>query len=79
MEKEINLDSIISNIDLEFDSEINKEYYNARIKEAFKETINNILDLAAENAELDDNGETYESCIYWVDKQSILQIKDWIK
>lgn len=88
--KEINLEEILAKIfeptsqdcsttkqDLQLAITLNPDLN--RILEAMKQACSQILDLAAETAEIDDNGETYESCIYWVNKNSILQIKEWIK
>ena len=78
--KEINLDAILkSYLTIEAMRLNNPNYTYNMVIAAMKHACCEVLDLAAENAELDDNGETYDACIYWVDKNSILQIKDWIK
>lgn len=39
-----NLKNYIDNTDLNFDSEVNRDYYETRIKETIKEVIKDVLD-----------------------------------
>lgn len=87
MKKEINLEELlneISNINLDEDG--NRIYYLWEVKKFAKVLCGKLLDLAAENVvgKVDliyrENLE-YPSCeeVAVIDKDSILQIKDWIK
>ena len=69
MKQEINLEEILSN---NIDLPIEKTRLIYDILDAMKEACNQCLDLAAENAEGYFPQEP-------VSKESILQIKDWIK
>ena len=90
MKQEINLEEILENSLKDYN---NNGFYGISslvgdqpnfIKEAMKEACNQVLDLAAENANLieiynaKDNGFNGAWDIV-LDDQSILQIKDWIK
>ena len=91
MKQEINLEKIISSYGiLEFGG-INQQYIKNQILMAMKEACSQCLDLAAEGAyvryiDLETNEEfdytdiiTDDGAGADVSKQSILQIKDWIK
>lgn len=85
--KEINLEKIIDSIaNFNKDEDGNTIYYLWEVKKAMKQACSKVLDLAAENVvgKVDliyrENLE-YPSCeeVAVIDKDSILQIKDWIK
>lgn len=83
MKQEINLRKIAINSFVErdsgFDFEENYDSFTQKlILKAMKEACNQCLDLAAENATY--NRNVLENLNYvQIDKDSILQIKDWIK
>ena len=95
MKKEINLDKIIDSVyNLNKDEDGNKTFYEWEVKEAIKQACNQVLDLAAENAEINwiENNIEMESdsdfsfrdndgnwCKINIKEDSISQIKDWIK
>lgn len=83
MKQEINLEELlnkISNINLDEDG--NRIYYLWEVEKFAKVLCGKLLDLAAENAETSCDKElsiSHQKDYHIVDKESILQIKDWIK
>jgi hypothetical protein len=83
MKQEINLEKLLNEIsNINLDEDRNRIYYLWEVKKFAKVLCDKILDLAAENAEISWDEElsiSHQKDYHIVDKQSILQIKDWIK
>ena len=86
MKKEINLEEILNSIVENTNPHGDRVFFKEDILKAMKQACSKVLDLAAENVvgKVDliyrENLE-YPSCeeVAVIDKDSILQIKDWIK
>ena len=91
MKKEINLEEILNSIVENTNPHGDRVFFKEDILKAMKESCSQCLDLAAENAwyEYEDleTGEIFDYTDVMtddmvgvnIDKDSILQIKDWIK
>ena len=80
MKKEINLEEIANTSGI-FRSLMDRQMQSVTLT-LMQDACNKALDLAAENAETSWDKElsiSHQKVYHIVDKQSILQIKDWIK
>jgi hypothetical protein len=80
MKQEINLEKLLNEIsNINLDEDRNRIYYLWEVKKFAKVLCDKILDLAAENAEIAYLGGNSDINDFTINKNSILQIKDWIK
>jgi hypothetical protein len=80
MKQEINLEKLLNEIsNINLDEDRNRIYYLWEVKKLAKVLCDKILDLAAENAEIAYLGGNSDINDFTINKNSILQIKDWIK
>lgn len=71
-ERKINLDNYINELPLAV------AFYRKQIKEVLKDFAKELLELAAENAQIHD-GFSIEDSSHWVDKESIINTINQIK